>query len=168
MRNTFIMYKTIDLVYLLSNNLRMTKKPVEYSDELADEICEAIGTDSKGIQALCNENPHWPTRKTIMKWIIKHPHFGDKYTKAKVHQVEAIVDEILDIADDTSRDTIIKKNKDGSEYEVCNTEWINRSRLRVDTRKWLASKLAPKIYGEKIQNSSPESQSLLQNLIDKL
>jgi hypothetical protein len=53
---------------------------------------------------------------------------------------------MLDIADDTSLDT--RKGKDGDEQP--NTEWITRSRLRVETRKWMAGKLRPKVYGDKI------------------
>ena len=56
-----------------------------------------------------------------------------------------MAEEMLLISDDISRDTIL--NKKGE--EVCNSEYINRSRLRVDTRKWLCAKLMPKVYGER-------------------
>jgi hypothetical protein len=61
-------------------------------------------------------------------------------------QMELMATEILDIADDGSNDTY--ETDDG---EKVNQDHINRSRLRVDTRKWLMSKLAPKKYGEKVQ-----------------
>lgn len=125
--------------------------PLTYTKELGDEICLKISTCGYGLARLCAENKHWPCRQTIFEWRIKVKDFGDNYAKAKQEQVEYLVDEILDIADDTDRDTIIKHNRDGSEYETCNTEWINRSRLRVDTRKWLAANLAPKVYGDKKQ-----------------
>jgi hypothetical protein len=56
-----------------------------------------------------------------------------------------LVDEILAISDDTSQDTILNENGTA----LCNYEHINRSRLRIDTRKWLAAKLCPRFYGEK-------------------
>ncbi len=61
--------------------------------------------------------------------------------------MEALAEEILEIADDGSNDTY--ETEDG--HEKVNTDVINRSRLRVDTRKWLMSKLAPKKYGDKVE-----------------
>ena len=58
--------------------------------------------------------------------------------------------EILEIADDASRDTKIVTNKNGSTSEVADHEWINRSKLRVDARKSLKSKIAPKKYGDRV------------------
>jgi|SRR5579864_9435584 hypothetical protein len=127
--------------------------PLTYTKEIGEEICRKIAVSDYGLKRLCAENPHWPCRQTILEWRIKIDEFGVMYAKAKQDQVETLIDDCLDIADDTSRDTIIKTNKDGDEYEVCNTEWINRSRLRIDTRKFLAQKLAPKIYGDKKEDN---------------
>lgn len=145
-------------------------RPSDYTEEIADEICEAIATSANGIHFLCKRYSYWPKPTTINRWIEEDRcGFRDKYAKAKTAQANYMAEEIINIADDDSKDTITKVNKDGEEYEVCNSEWINRSRLRVDARKWLASKLLPKVYGEKIEkNTGAESQSLLQNLIDKL
>jgi hypothetical protein len=130
--------------------------PSTYTKEIGEEICLKISTSDYGLKRLCLENPHWPCRQTILEWRIKIKDFGDMYAKAKQDQVETLVDDCLDIADDTSRDTLIRTNKDGEEYEVCNTEWINRSRLRIDTRKFMAQKLAPKIYGDQ-KEEKPET-----------
>lgn len=144
-------------------------RPTDYTPELAEEICDAIASDSKGLCRLCKENDHWPARKNIYQWFKKYPDFRNKYMQAKEHQIEAIVDEVLEIADDTSHDTIIKTDNDGHEKEVCNSEWINRSRLRIDTRKWLAAKLAPKLYGDKQTTEHTVGEgSLMQKVIDKL
>jgi hypothetical protein len=128
-------------------------RPSGYTEEIGEEICLKISTSGKGIQRLCKDNPHWPCFQTIYEWRLIYPLFGEMYIKAKKNQVELLVDEALDIADDSSLDTIVKTTKTGEEYEVCNTEWVNRSRLRIDTRKWLASKLEPMRYGDKIQNN---------------
>jgi len=133
--------------------------PTDYTVELGDEICEVIASSPKGLIALCKENPHWPCREVIYRWKRRHPEFGLKYAQAKADQIEPLIDECIDISDDTSCDTLIRVNQNGEEYEVCNTEWINRSRLRVDTRKWFASKLAPKIYGDKLTEKD-NSESL--------
>jgi hypothetical protein len=130
--------------------------PLTYTKEIGEEICLKISTSGKGIVPLCKENPHWPCHQTIFEWRIKIKEFGDLYAKAKQDQIETLIDDCIDISDDTSHDTIIKQNRDGTEYETCNSEWINRSRLRIDTRKFLAQKLAPKIYGDKIQKEDDE------------
>jgi len=56
---------------------------------------------------------------------------------------------MIEIADDTTNDTV-SISKNGEIYENENREWINRSKARIDTRKWIASKLKPKKYGHKI------------------
>ncbi len=117
-----------------------------YNQEIADEICLKISTSSSGLSRLCEENPKWPCRQAIFEWRIKVKEFGDKYADAKRQQIENFVDEIIDIADDSDND----KFADGK----CNAEFINRSRLRIDTRKWIAAKLAPKIYGERTETNS--------------
>jgi hypothetical protein len=57
----------------------------------------------------------------------------------------------MDIADDLSSDTVTKVGKDGTEYETEDHEWVNRCRIRVDLRKWLAGKLRPKKYGDRVE-----------------
>jgi hypothetical protein len=123
-------------------------RPTDYTPELAKEICETIASTSEGLKALCKKYPHWPVHGTIYLWLRKYSTFSDLYAKAKRDQVAALVDEIIEISDDTSNDTLTKEDRNGDEYEVANTEWIARSRLRVDTRKWIAAKLVPRLYGD--------------------
>src|SRR3990167_2608340 len=120
-------------------------RPTRYTSELATEICDAIAANSKGVKKLCAENPHWPNKDTIFTWIKNNSEFSDQYARAKAQQIEALVDEIIDIADNSTQDEII--NDQG--VRVCNSEFIARSRLRIDTRKWLAAKLCPRLYGDK-------------------
>jgi len=122
---------------------KKTGRPTDYTLELAHEICEVVATTSKGIKVLCNENKHWPSHDTIYRWLKHYKEFSDLYARAKRQQVEVIIDEILTIADDSSNDTYV--NDDGK--LVIDHEHINRARLRVDTRKWIAAKLAPRLYG---------------------
>lgn len=116
-----------------------------YSDNLADEICEAIASSSKGLDPLCKDNPHWPSRETIYQWLANNTTFSDKYARAKSRQAEVLVDEIINISDDSSRDTMT--NELG--VTVSNNAAITRDKLRVDSRKWLCSKLLPRLYGDK-------------------
>jgi hypothetical protein len=72
--------------------------------------------------------------------------FKDQYDIARCAQIESFIDDCLEIADNCDEDQMEGDNG----KLVCNSEYIARSRLRIDTRKWIASKLAPKIYGDKI------------------
>ncbi len=74
-----------------------------------------------------------------------------QYQRARACQSEAMADEILAIADDASQDTETRYNERGEEYKTEDKEWTNRSKLRVDSRKWLMSKLHPRQYGEKLE-----------------
>lgn len=120
-------------------------KVYEFNEEIAQEICAAISTSSFGIRKLCKQNKHWPSVSHIFSWLHLYPLFKEQYTRAKQNQIESFIDDVIDIADDASNDWM--ENDNGT--IVANHDHINRARLRIDTRKWLASKLAPKIYGDK-------------------
>lgn len=127
-------------------------RPTTYTPELAALICDAIASTSKGIRRLSSENESFPNPDTIYRWIKEYKEFSDQYARAKRHQVEVIVDEIMEIADETSQDAI--EDPEGKIRH--NKEHIHRSRLRIDTRKWLAAKLAPKLYGDKAEERDAE------------
>jgi hypothetical protein len=90
-----------------------------------------------------------PGKSTIFRWLAKHVEFRDQYARACEARTEAHADEILAIADDGSNDWM-QKNHGESIVWVENGEALRRSQLRIDSRKWLMSKLSPKKYGDKI------------------
>lgn len=130
-------------------------RPTHYSAVLGQEICDAIASSSKGTKRLCTDNPHWPCQDTLFTWLKKYPEFSEQYAQAKICQIELLVDEILEISDDASQDQYV--NELGA--LVSNPPAINRARLKVDSRKWLASKLVPKVYGNKIDIEGDNSMS---------
>lgn len=95
-----------------------------------------------------------PTEKTIHNWLNSNKEFLQLYARAKEFQADFMIDETIDIADDGTNDTIIIQMPSGAEREVENKEWTNRSKLRIETRKWIASKLKPKKYGDKLDVTS--------------
>jgi len=143
-------------------------RPSKYTPELAKEICDAIASSSKGLETLCKENPHWPAPKNINIWRRKHEEFRIAYAQSKIDQIETLVDEILEIADDTSKDTIIKVDENENEKETYNAEWVNRSRLRIDTRKWLAAKLVPRLYGDRAVKNDEDKEDFISKHRDEL
>ncbi len=125
-----------------------TGRPTIYSEELADSICDAISMNMLSLRTICKTNG-FPVPSTIFRWLEEHQSFRDKYTRAKEMQAEVMAEEILEISDDSTGDVVFTERGPAQ-----NTEFINRSRLRVDARKWLASKILPKKYGDKVDVTS--------------
>jgi hypothetical protein len=105
-------------------------RPSSYSDELAEEICEAIASGG-ALYKMVEKLDHWPDERTIYRWLEKNDAFRQKYARARERQADRRNEEIVVIADEA---------KDA-----------NIARLQVDARKWQASKLAPKKYGDRVE-----------------
>jgi hypothetical protein len=122
----------------------MSPRHTVYSPEVADEICRRIA-DGEGLKRICRDK-HMPAEATVRAWFVSnHEGFAAPYALAREAQMEKLAEEILEIADDTSGETI--DHEGGIRRQ--NSEWANGRRLQVDSRKWLMSKLAPKRYGDK-------------------
>jgi len=104
-------------------------------------ICERIML-GESVVAICKDED-MPCRRTVMGWIAKDTNFRDAYLAAKTMLAEAFGEEIVAIADDSSRDWV-----EGENGKVLDHEHVQRSKLRVDARKWVAARLAPKRWGD--------------------
>jgi hypothetical protein len=91
-----------------------------------------------------------PSSRTFFAWLDLYPEKVKQYARATELRAEAIFDDILSIADQNERDTYI--NEFG--IEIINSDVIQRSRLRIDARKWVLSKLNPKKFGDKIDHTT--------------
>lgn len=100
-----------------------------YSLELADAILSEMA-DGKSLKAICQQ-PGMPSRMSVWRWLRDHEDFAARYDVAQRDRAQAFVDDLSAISDDPSLDP-------------------NDKRIRVDTRKWLASKILPKLYGDKV------------------
>lgn len=127
---------------------RKQGQPTKYTEELADKICELIASSNNGVHVISQELKIAPS--SVFLWLSTHKYFSDKYTRAREVQAELLADEIIQIADDGTND-YMTITKGDHEYNVEDKEVTNRSKLRVDARKWKASKLAPKKYGDKLE-----------------
>lgn len=139
-------------------------RPSRYTLKMADEICERLA-DGESLRKICLSD-HMPNRATVFRWLHLHSSFRDQYARAREAQADALADEILDIADDGLNDSY--EDEDGNKRT--DHDVIARSRLRVDARKWIASKLKPKVYGDRIDPEPPKDdlQKALAALIEKL
>lgn len=121
-----------------------------YDRAIADTICERIGS-GESLRAICSDEG-MPDKATVFRWLALDDAFRDQYARAREAQADALFDEILEIADDGQNDWMEKKNADGQNIGWTeNGEALRRSVLRVDARKWMAGKLRPKKYGDKIE-----------------
>lgn len=122
-------------------------RPCEFTQEIADRICVQVG-EGNSLRTICAADD-MPGAATVFRWLAKIDDFREQYAQAREHQMNALAEEIIDISDNGVNDWMEKHHGDDVSWRE-NGEAINRSKLRVDTRKWLLSKLAPKKYGEKI------------------
>jgi len=105
-------------------------RPELYSQEIADKICRRIA-DGFSLRSIC-EDKDLPTRETVRAWLCVKDDFSAQYVRAREEQADHYADEMMEIAD-TADD-------------------VQKARLQIDTRKWIASKLKPKKYGDKVTN----------------
>ena len=125
-------------------------RPEIYSEKLALAFLTRVATTSFSIRTICQEKG-MPSVLTIYRWLNNNETFSKQYARAKEDQADYLAEEMLDIADDGSNDYMTVK-MGGKDARVEDKELTNRSRLRVDTRKWIASKLKPKKYADRIDN----------------
>ena len=123
-----------------------TGRPTKFSQKLVDTICQRIA-DGESLRSICHDND-MPVTSTVCKWLAENERFSEQYAHARQAQADAIFDDCLDIADDSGVDVSVDEN---GKYTV-DGEAIQRARLRIDTRKWMAGKLRPKKYGDRVLN----------------
>jgi len=134
--------------------------------EVVELICQDLIKTSYGLNYICRHNDDYPTQASVFSWFNQEDMAGgdkpllDMYARAKRLQADYVVDEMHEIADDGKNDYMEKVSKDGEIYEALNPEAINRSRLRIDTRKWTASKLNNRKYGDKLELAGSEERPL--------
>ncbi len=128
--------------------IKKNGRPSIYSKELALTICKRLSM-GESLRRICQDD-EMPNASTVHEWVLEDREgFAKQYARAREIQAENMFDEILDIADDGSNDFMtITKGKEA--YNIEDKEVTNRSRLRVDSRKWYLSKVLPKKFGEKL------------------
>lgn len=135
----------------------MTKKPnpvgrpSDHTQEKADELCNYL-SQGESLRTVCKRK-NMPSGATVFKWMRENEDFLKQYEKAKQESSDAMAEDVLDIADEKGEnETIVNDN--GEVVSVPFKEDVQRSRLRVDTRKWLMAKMKPKKYGDSLDLTS--------------
>lgn len=120
-----------------------------YDPVVADMICDGIATQPKSLAAILDEigNPINPS--TWYRWLQADKDLRERYARARADQAQVMADQITEIADNTQVGEIVTETPDG--VQIKRADMIEHRKLRIESRKWLAAKLLPKVYGDKIQ-----------------
>lgn len=137
-------------------------RPSKYSQKLADAICEKLA-DGKSLRTICS-TAAMPSRSTVFRWLAENDAFRDQYARAREDQADTLADEIVSIADKAMVGEKVKRNAAGEIIERVTGDMVERSKLRIDARKWVAAKLKPKKYGDRLALD----HDVVGNLADRL
>lgn len=123
-----------------------------YTPEIGEIICAGIAS-GMALTEVCRAHPELPSISTISFWVNAEsaaPGFPLAYARARIAQAVVLESEIITISDDGTNDYMDRQTASGDTVRVLDSENVNRSRLRVDSRKWLLSKLHPDKYGDRV------------------
>ena len=113
-----------------------------FTQEKADAICELLANGASLRKSAAEIGVSAPT---VLRWCEENPAFSEQYASARARGYQLLADEIIDISDDATGDVV--ETEQGPRVDA---ERVARSKLRVDSRKWMLSKMLPKLYGDKI------------------
>ena len=115
-----------------------------FTQEKADAVCALLaeGQSLRKAAAACSVSA-----SHVLDWCDTNAEFGEQYARARARGYQQLADEILEISDDSSGDIIATEHG-----EKVDSEFVARSRLRVDSRKWMLAKMLPKVYGDKVEH----------------
>ena len=119
-------------------------RPLTYTEQIAEEICTRI-ISGEPLVRICRDE-HMPNVVTVYRWLSRFPEFCNMYTKAKEDQADTLAEEIQDISDQMPME-----KTDGNGNTSFDSAYIQWMRLRVDARKWVAAKLKPRKYGDRVE-----------------
>ena len=132
-----------------SADLPLKARPASYSLDLAERICAEIAT-GRSLPDISGD-PGMPHARTVFRWLANQPEFQRLYELACLSRTHALAEEIIAISDDDSADWIEEPAKHGTGVvRRADNAAVQRARLKVDSRKWLLSKLQPRKYGDRV------------------
>lgn len=124
---------------------KSTGRPSSYTEELGLEICERIA-HGESLTKICAPDS-MPKVSTVYRWLLKEKAFCDMYTRSREDQSDTLADQIMDIGEEIPM--MVITDEDGKVTKRIDPAGVNRNRLRVDARKWVAAKLKPRKYGDR-------------------
>lgn len=129
-------------------------RPSSFTQEQADDICRRLAA-GESLRKICAEDS-MPDRSSVLRWLDGNEAFRSQYARAREEQADHYAEEIVDIADEDPATVFDEEHVIGGEkVDVVRVDSaaVQHQRLRIDARKWFASKVAPKKYGDKLEHS---------------
>lgn len=131
-----------------------TRTAREKLDELGiDGFCDKY-IDGQSLRHIAREMDISPS--SILNWLEADAGRQERYQRAREECAEAMASEVIQIAEEP-----IPSNAFGSLDGAA----VQDKRLRIDARKWVAQKLKPRVYGEKLDLTSGGNP--LQNMTEQ-
>jgi hypothetical protein len=140
-------------------------RPTLYSLEIALEICDRIA-DGESLVKICSD-AKMPKKTAVYEWLLRHKEFADIYARAREDQADTLADEIHAIADELPQQVVDEKGN-ATRYDSAYVQW---QKNRVDARKWVAAKLKPKKYSDRIAHvgdNEADSININVNIFDEM
>jgi len=128
---------------------RDSRGNVKRTPELEAEVLMRI-SEGEPLTQICRDD-EMPSRRVVLKWVQTEPDFKKRYDEAREIQVDAMLDEMIEIVDDGTNDWMLRELSKGRVKMDVNKEHINRSRLRFEARKWWIGMMMPHKYSEKLR-----------------
>ncbi|MGE7367895.1 terminase small subunit protein [Neorhizobium sp. NPDC001467] len=122
-------------------------RAIGFNQQKADTICERLAS-GLSLRAICR-NKSMPSKSTVFKWLGENATFADQYARAREAQADLLVDEMVAIADTPKIGKKTKRTSDGK-LEETTFDMTEHRRLQIETRKWVAARMRPKKYGDKL------------------
>ena len=122
-------------------------RPSGFTQEIADAICDRLAA-GLSLRKICRSKG-MPSKTSVFKWLGQNSTFADQYARAREAQADGLVDEMVAIADTPFIGTKTKRTSDGK-IEKTTGDMVEHRRLQIETRKWVAARMRPKKYGDKL------------------
>ena len=135
----------------------------KYTAQKAERICELITEGHTLRQISAQEGID---KSTILRWLRQQPEFRQAYSQAYELWAEMMASDLVDIASDGSNDFMDRETAAGRVERVVDHEHVTRSRLRVDTIKWLMAHRLPKKYGDLVRHTGPQGDDAVAITVD--
>lgn len=138
-------------IYRVAEERGARRPDVEKSEETIKAVLDAL-EQGETLSAICRRYG-MPSRPTWFRWMDADEPLRNRYAHARERLLDVMAEDILEISDDAAGDVVETEDGIKVQHEV-----VNRARLRVDSRKWLLSKLRPTVYGDAVAAVPPPAE----------
>ena len=134
---------------MIDKNTKHIRGSDKWIEDWRCVFLERVRTGLRSLESICIDKD-MPSKVFVYGLLKGDVNFANDYARAREARGDHLLEEMIEIADDSTNDFMKRKHADGRIDEVPNHENISRSKLRVESRKWAASKMAPKTLGDRV------------------